>query len=126
MAAASLSAPINPPLPDLVGMPAATPAQQPLLRLYGSVALLHLAGGTALLYGHAQPALIGLGLTAYLFGVRHAFDADHIAAIDDTVRLMLQQGRKPLGAGFFFALGHSSVVLLFAVAVVFAAGAVKM
>jgi high-affinity nickel-transport protein len=53
---------------------------------------------------------VGVGVLAYTFGLRHAFDADHIAAIDDTTRLLLQKGRKPLGVGFFFSLGHSSVV----------------
>jgi high-affinity nickel-transport protein len=49
-------------------------------------------------------------MTAYLFGLRHAFDADHIAAIDNTTRKMLAQGRRPMGIGFFFSLGHASVV----------------
>ena len=97
-----------------------------LAGLYGFVALLHLAGGAALLYYHGDhPALVGLGLAAYLFGLRHAFDADHIAAIDDTVRLMLQNRCRPLGVGFFFSLGHSTIVLALAVAVVLAASAVK-
>jgi high-affinity nickel-transport protein len=53
---------------------------------------------------------------AYTFGLRHAFDADHIAAIDNTTRKLLQQDRKPVGVGFFFSLGHSTVVLLIALA----------
>ena len=48
--------------------------------------------------------MVGLGFTAYLFGLRHAFDADHIAAIDDTVRYLLQQGKRALGVGFFSRL----------------------
>src|ERR1043166_2349846 len=52
------------------------------------------------------------GRTAYLFGLRHAFDADHIAAIDNTTRKLLQDGRRPVGVGFFFSLGHSTVVFL--------------
>jgi high-affinity nickel-transport protein len=68
---------------------------------------------------------VGLGLAAYLFGVRHAFDADHISAIDDTVRYMLQQRKRPLGIGFFFSLGHASIVFFLAVAITFAAAAVK-
>lgn len=70
------------------------------------------------------PALIGLGLVAYLFGLRHAFDADHIAAIDDTVRFMLQKGKRPLGVGLFFSLGHSTIVIVLAVVIAFAASAV--
>jgi len=60
-----------------------------------------------------------------MFGLRHAFDADHIAAVDDTVRFMLQKGREPLGVGFFFSLGHSTVVLILAVAITLLAATVK-
>jgi nickel/cobalt transporter (NiCoT) family protein len=59
-----------------------------------------------------RPALIGTSLLAYMFGLRHAFDADHIAAIDNVVRKLMQEGRRPLSAGFFFSLGHSTVVVL--------------
>jgi high-affinity nickel-transport protein len=54
---------------------------------------------------------IGLGVTAYTLGMRHAFDADHIAAIDNTTRKLMQEGRRPLSVGFWFSLGHSSVVM---------------
>ncbi|WUD62833.1 HoxN/HupN/NixA family nickel/cobalt transporter [Nocardia sp. NBC_00511] len=53
---------------------------------------------------------IGVGLTAYTLGMRHAFDADHIAAIDNTTRKLMHDGKRPLSVGFFFSLGHSSVV----------------
>jgi high-affinity nickel-transport protein len=53
---------------------------------------------------------LGLGVTAYTLGVRHAFDADHIAAIDNTTRTLMAQGRRPVSVGFWFALGHASVV----------------
>jgi high-affinity nickel-transport protein len=97
-----------------------------LAGFYGCIAALHIAGwGLYLYYSAAYPALVGLGFVAYMFGLRHAFDADHIAAVDDTVRYMLQQGQRPLGIGFFFSLGHSSVVLVLAVTVVFAADWVK-
>ena len=59
---------------------------------------------------------VGLGVTAYTLGVRHAFDADHIAAIDNTTRRLLTDGRRPVSVGFWFALGHSSVVALLATA----------
>jgi high-affinity nickel-transport protein len=81
--------------------------------------------GLYLDYSARHPALVGLGLAAYLFGLRHAFDADHIAAIDDTVRFLLQKGKRPLGVGLFFSLGHSTVVLCLAVAIVIAATATK-
>ena len=61
---------------------------------------------------------VGLGLTAYTLGLRHAFDADHIAAIDNTTRKLMSEGERPLSVGFFFSLGHSSgrvrALLLFA------------
>ncbi len=82
----------------------------------GAVSLLHGIGwGLYFYYASGYPALIGLGLAAYLFGLRHAFDADHIAAVDDTVRYLLQKGKRPLGVGFYFSLGHSSVVFILAV-----------
>jgi high-affinity nickel-transport protein len=80
---------------------------------FGSaVAVLHVVGwGVFLYYARSAPALAGLGTLAYTFGLRHAFDADHIAAIDNTTRKFLQEQRRPMGIGFFFSLGHSTVVL---------------
>ncbi|MET7574553.1 HoxN/HupN/NixA family nickel/cobalt transporter [Streptomyces sp. NPDC005492] len=57
---------------------------------------------------------IGLGVTAYTLGMRHAFDADHIAAIDNTTRKLMADGKRPVSVGFWFALGHSSVVVVLA------------
>jgi high-affinity nickel-transport protein len=57
---------------------------------------------------------IGIGVTAYTLGMRHAFDADHIAAIDNTTRKLMSEGQRPLSAGFWFSLGHSSVVFALA------------
>jgi high-affinity nickel-transport protein len=97
-----------------------------LAGFYGFIASLHLLGwGLYLHYAGQYPQLVGLGFVAYVFGLRHAFDADHIAAVDDTVRFMLQKGRQPLGVGFFFSLGHSTVVLALAIGIAFAATAVK-
>jgi high-affinity nickel-transport protein len=97
-----------------------------LSSLFGFVALLHgLGWGLYLHYMVHYPALVGLGFAAYAFGLRHAFDADHIAAIDDTVRYMLQKGERPLGVGFFFSLGHSTIVLILAVVIAFAATSVR-
>src|SRR5436189_325343 len=88
-----------------------------LAGFFGSVALLHIAGwGLLLVYAASHPAFLALGGLAYTFGLRHAFDADHIAAIDNTTRKLLQSGKKPVGVGFFFSLGHSTVVFLIAVA----------
>jgi high-affinity nickel-transport protein len=96
-----------------------------LVLFYGAVALLHVIGWGALLtYGVNEPGFIGLGGLAYAFGLRHAFDADHISAIDNTTRKLLQQQKKPIGVGFFFSLGHSTVVFLIALALGFAAKAI--
>ena len=57
----------------------------------------------------------GTGILAYTLGIRHAFDADHIAAIDNTTRKLVSEGKRPLSVGFFFSLGHSSVVFGLAV-----------
>ncbi|HEY5034176.1 MAG TPA: HoxN/HupN/NixA family nickel/cobalt transporter [Candidatus Dormibacteraeota bacterium] len=88
-----------------------------LAAFFGGVGLLHVAGwGLLIFYGAGHPTILALGGLAYTFGLRHAFDADHIAAIDNTTRKLLQDGRKPVGVGFFFSLGHSSVVFLIAAA----------
>ncbi|TVY07025.1 HoxN/HupN/NixA family nickel/cobalt transporter [Paenibacillus cremeus] len=86
------------------------------------VVLLHIVGIAFLLLSVGNhPALMGLGFIAYTLGLRHAFDADHIAAIDNTVRKLVQQDKNPVGVGFFFSLGHSSVVCCMAIVTAFAA-----
>ncbi len=64
---------------------------------------------------------LGIGTTAYVLGLRHAFDADHIAAIDNTTRRLMSRGQRPTSVGFWFALGHSTIV--FALALLIASGA---
>ena len=78
-------------------------------------ALLGKAVGHHFHVSHTQLFGLGTGVLAYTLGVRHAFDADHIAAIDNTTRKLVGEGKRPLGVGFFFSLGHSSVVLFLAV-----------
>src|SRR5438046_1868366 len=88
-----------------------------LAGFFGSVGLLHVAGwGLLLVYSASHPGFLALGGLAYTFGLRHAFDVDHISAIDNTTRKLLQSGQKPVGVGFVFSLGHSTVVLLIALA----------
>jgi nickel/cobalt transporter (NiCoT) family protein len=88
----------------------------------GAVLFLHLLGwGLFLYYARHNPALAGLGSLAYTFGLRHAFDADHIAAIDNTTRKFLQDGKRSLGVGFFFSLGHSTIVFSLATGLAIAA-----
>ena len=90
-----------------------------LYGMFGFIALLHVIGGV-LLYlgaqGHYQLDAkttfgFGTGALAYTLGMRHAFDADHISAIDNTTRKLMAEGKRPLAVGFFFSLGHSSVVM---------------
>ena len=93
--------------------------------LSAGVVLLHALGfGLFLYYLPRNPALTGLATLAYTFGLRHAFDADHIAAIDSTTRKLLQDGKRPLGTGFFFSLGHSTIVFGLTAALAVAAGTV--
>ena len=91
--------------------------RQRLAGFFGGVGLLHVAGwGLLLAYAAGHPGFFWLGGIAYTLGLRHAFDADHISAIDNTTRKLLQSGKRPMGVGFFFSLGHSTVVFAIAVA----------
>lgn len=75
------------------------------------IALLVIAAGQDVRLSNGAFFSIGLGVTAYTLGMRHAFDADHIAAIDNTTRKLVAEGGRPLSVGFWFSLGHSSVVM---------------
>ncbi len=68
-----------------------------------------------------KPLMLSTCMLAYTFGLRHAVDADHIAAIDNVTRKLMQQGQKPLCVGLFFSLGHASIIMVFSVIVGFAA-----
>ncbi len=104
-----------------------------LFGVIGVVVFLHVAGWGLFIHFNSDPqyhsltdtkgvlVYAGAGALAYSFGLRHAFDADHIAAIDDTTRLMLAKGKKPLAVGLFFSLGHSTIVMALCVGVAFAA-----
>jgi high-affinity nickel-transport protein len=97
------------------------------LSAFGAAVLfLHVLGwGLFVWYARTSPALAGLGTLAYTFGLRHAFDADHIAAIDTTTRKFLQEDERPLGVGFFFSLGHSTIVLALVTSLALGAATVK-
>lgn len=77
----------------------------------------------AMLIFRHQPVLLGTALLAYGFGLRHAVDADHIAAIDNVTRKLMQEGKRPVTVGFFFAMGHSLVVILAAAGIALTAAA---
>jgi len=99
-----------------------------LLGMFGFIAALHVIGWGLFTHYNSIPLILntrgsdnslvyaGAGVLAYTFGLRHAFDADHISAVDDTTRYLLQKGKRPLGVGFFFSLGHSTVVFGFVTA----------
>ena len=92
------------------------------------VATLHAIGfGVFVIFvvpAHYKGLGIGVAATAYTLGLRHAFDADHISAIDNTTRKMMNQGKRPLSIGFWFSLGHSTIVILIGVGIVVAERAV--
>jgi len=69
-----------------------------------------------------RPVLLGTALLAYTFGLRHAVDADHISAIDNVTRKLMQDGKHPVSVGFFFSLGHSTIVVALSVGIALAAG----
>lgn len=94
--------------------------------LYSVLAIANLAAwGWALLAFRDYPVQLGTAFLAYTFGLRHAVDADHIAAIDNVTRKLMQEGRRPAAAGFFFSLGHSTVVWLGSIVIALTAAAFK-
>jgi len=97
-----------------------------LFGIYGVlIAINLLAWLWAIVAFHNYPVLLGTALIAYGFGLRHAVDADHIAAIDNVTRKLMQERKRPVAVGFFFSLGHSSVVVLASVAVALATTAIQ-
>jgi len=94
--------------------------------IYGVLAVANLAAWAwALVAFRDYPVLLGTAFLAYGFGLRHAVDADHIAAIDNVTRKLMQEGKRPIAAGFYFSLGHSTVVLLATAAIAVAASALQ-
>jgi high-affinity nickel-transport protein len=79
----------------------------------------------ALIAFHDYPVLVGTAFLAYAFGLRHAVDADHIAAIDNVTRKLMQDGKRPVATGLFFSLGHSTVVVLASVAIALTTSALE-
>jgi len=104
----------------------ATEVRSSVIGIYLLLAVVNLAGWAwAFLAFHSHPVLLGTALLAYGFGLRHAVDADHIAAIDNVTRKLMQEGKRPVAVGFFFSLGHSTVVLLASAGVALAASALQ-
>jgi high-affinity nickel-transport protein len=93
-----------------------------LVIIYSILAVLNIGGwGWALLAFHGNSVLLGVALMVYGLGLRHAVDADHIAAIDNVTRALMRENQRPVGVGFFFALGHSIIVIAVAAVVAVAA-----
>src|ERR1700684_364359 len=90
-------------------------------KLTGVYGLLFFANIAAWIWAivafHDYPLLLGTAALAYSFGLRHAFDADHIAAIDNVTRKLMQEGKRPVSVGLFFSLGHSTIVVLLTIAI---------
>lgn len=97
-----------------------------LLAIYALLIGFNLATWIVILVvGMRYPILLGLAPVAFGFGLRHAVDPDHIAAIDNTTRKLMQEGQRPVGVGFFFSLGHSTVVFALSVLIAFSAAYVR-
>src|SRR5579875_660215 len=94
------------------------------LHVVGFFVLIALVAPHRYSLGGAGTFAIGLGATAYTLGLRHAFDADHISAIDNTTRKLMNEGKRPLGIGFWFSLGHSTIVVAIGIGIVVAEKAV--
>ncbi len=96
--------------------------------MFASILLLHVIGfGVFIIFvvpGHYKGLGIGVSVLAYTLGLRHAFDADHISAIDNTTRKLMNEGKKPLSVGYFFSLGHSTIVIAIGAGIVIAEKAV--
>ncbi|MGP0029060.1 MAG: HoxN/HupN/NixA family nickel/cobalt transporter [Acidimicrobiales bacterium] len=92
--------------------------------MFGSILLLHVIGfGVFIAFvvpSHYRGLGIGVSVLAYTLGLRHAFDADHISAIDNTTRKLMNEGKKPLSIGYFFSLGHSTIVIAIGAGIVIA------
>jgi len=95
-----------------------------LVAIYGILIVANVAAWLwALIAFSQQPILMGTAVLAYSLGLRHAIDPDHIAAIDNVTRKLMQEGQRPVAVGFFFALGHSTVVVAASIAIALAANA---
>ncbi len=100
--------------------------REKLVVLFGGLVLANLAAWAwAFAVFSDKPVLLGSALLAYSLGLRHAVDADHIAAIDNSTRKLMQEGQRPVAVGLFFSLGHSAVVVLLSVLVGFASAAIS-
>ncbi len=97
-----------------------------IVAVYALLILANVAAWAwAIVAFHDYPVLLGTAALAYSFGLRHAFDADHIAAIDNVTRKLMQEGRRPVGVGLYFSLGHSTIVVGLSIAIAITATALQ-
>ena len=97
-----------------------------VIGFYGFLAFVNIGAWIwAMLAFHDKPLLLGTALLAYTFGLRHAVDADHIAAVDNVTRKLMQEGKRPASVGFFFSLGHSTIVVIASLIVYATASAIE-
>src|ERR1700736_986513 len=93
--------------------PQASDVRTRLIAVYSFLLLLNVGGWVcAAIAFHATPVLLGVALLVYGLGLRHAVDADHIAAIDNVTRKLMQAGQRPVTVGLMFSLGHATIVVL--------------
>ncbi len=103
-----------------------TPLRNRIVAIYAFLLVFTIACFVILFaVGAAYPALVGAGLLAYTLGLRHAVDADHIAAIDNTTRKLMQDGQRPVALGLFFSLGHSTIVIILSVVLAISAAVIR-
>ncbi len=96
------------------------------MTVVGLLIVANIAAWTwAIVAFHDFPVLLGTAFLAYSFGLRHAFDADHIAAIDNVTRKLMQQGERPVGVGLYFSLGHSTIVVGLSIAIALTASGLE-
>jgi len=95
-----------------------------IIGIYGLLGAINIGAWIwAIMALHDKPILLGTAFLAYTFGLRHAVDADHIAAIDNVTRKLMQEGKQPVSVGFFFSLGHSTIVIVLSLIVYMTASA---
>lgn len=104
----------------------ATDVRARILLMYGLLVAVNVGAWVlALATFQTRPALIATALLAYTFGLRHAVDADHISAIDNVTRKLMQENKRPVAAGFYFSLGHSTIVVVLSAAIGLAAATIQ-
>ena len=97
-----------------------------IVGIYGFLVAVNIGAWVwAIIAFHDKPVLLGTAILAYTFGLRHAVDADHIAAIDNVTRKLMQDGKRPVSVGLYFALGHSTIVIIAALVAYWTASAAE-